>query len=67
MSASRLEGEEWEGFGETNANAPVIPKIPSSNSPDSDDPHKPNDNPTPIDIPPEIPSAADETPSESDT
>ena len=28
-SASRLEGDEWDGFGETNTNAPVIPKIPS--------------------------------------
>ena len=27
-SASRLEGEEWDGFVETNTDTPSIPKIP---------------------------------------
>ena len=39
-SASRLEGEEWDGFNKTNTDAPVIPinlPIIPTNSSNSDD------------------------------
>jgi hypothetical protein len=68
-SASRLEGEEWDGFGETNADAPIIPQNPSNVSQDPVNPQKsapfqaPHDDPTPNN---EIPSETDEIPSEPD-
>ena len=67
-SASRLEGEEWDGFNETNTDTPVIPVNPPiipTNPPDLDNAQNPPD-PTPVDLQPnsEIPSEADETPSE---
>ena len=66
-SALRLEGEEWDGFGETNADAPIISKNPSNVSQDPVNPqkpaphHVPHDEPTPNE---EIPSDTDETPFE---
>jgi hypothetical protein len=62
-SAFRLEGEEWDGFNETNSNTPFIPNEPSNISTNLDNAQK-SDDPTPIDIPPEIPSDTDETPFE---
>ena len=66
-SASRLEGEEWDGFVKTNTDAPFTPKIPSNISTNPDNVHKPDDltpmNPQDDQIPSEI----DETPSESNS
>jgi hypothetical protein len=44
-SASRLEGEEWDGFGETNTDAPssVIPQKPSNAPTNPENAHKSND------------------------
>ena len=65
-SASRLEGEEWDGFVETNTDTPSIPKIPPNISTDLDNAHKSAD-PTPMDPQDDqIPSEIDETPSEPD-
>ena len=65
-SASRLEGEEWDGFGETNADAPLIPRKPSNGSQDPDVAQKSathHAEPAAIN---EIPSDIDEIPSEPD-
>ena len=67
-SASRLEGEEWDGFGETNTDAPcsVIPQNPSNAPTNPENAHKSNDL-TPIESAPhDIPSDIDETQSEPD-
>ena len=65
-SASHLEGEEWEGFGETNADAPFKSKN-SSHDTNNGQKSNPHDNPTPINAAPsEILSDADETLSEPD-
>ena len=62
-SASRLEGEEWDGFGETNTNAPITSNNPTNISTNPNNAHKSND----IDpIPHQVPSDIDETPSEPD-
>ena len=62
-SASHLEGEDWDGFGETSTDAPVIYQNPSNIpiSSDPDDAQK-SDDPTPVDPPHDIPSDTDETP-----
>ena len=64
----RLKGEEWDGFNETNTDAPVIqinPPIIPTNSSNSDDTQNPSDqilvDPQPN---PETPSETDETLSE---
>ena len=68
-SASRLKGEELDGFIETNTDAPfTVENSPSTstNPPDPNDAKK-SDDPTPIDSSQlEIPSDIDETPSEPD-
>ena len=68
-SASRLEGEEWDGFVETNTHTLFTAENPpstSTNPPDPDDAQK-SDDPTPINSSQlEIPSDIDETPSEPD-
>ena len=65
-SASRLEGEEWDGFGETDTDTPVMPQNPPVISTDPVDVQR-SDDPIPMDPQDQIPSENDETPSESET